>query len=104
MQLLGDALVARTGWPVPGALIGMLVLLCGLTVLGRVPRARGEVSTPLLKHLMPLLIPSVAAVGLYASQIAQHIAVFLLASTLVSALTLAVTALVLRHLMQRPRP
>lgn len=101
LQLLSDALVAKTGWPVPGALIGLLVLLCGLALADRVPQALDDVSTPLLKHLMLLLIPSVTAVGLYASQMVQHLTVFLLASTVVTALTLAATALVLQRLMKR---
>jgi DNA-binding transcriptional MocR family regulator len=64
LQWLGDAVVARTGWPVPGALVGLLLLLGGLVVWGRVPPALDDVSTPLLRHLMLLLIPSVAAVPL----------------------------------------
>jgi holin-like protein len=37
LQLLGDALVAQTGWPVPGSLVGLLLLLAGLVLRGRVP-------------------------------------------------------------------
>jgi holin-like protein len=37
LQFLGDSLVARTGWPVPGSLVGLLLLLAGLVLRGRVP-------------------------------------------------------------------
>jgi holin-like protein len=101
LQWLGDALVARTGWPVPGALVGFLLLLGALAVRGRVPTALDDVSFPLLRHLMLLLIPSVAAVGLHAGLVWQHAAAFLLVSTLVTVLTLGLTACVLQWLMKR---
>lgn len=101
LQWLGDAVVARTGWPVPGALVGLLLLLGGLVWWGRVPSALDDVSTPLLRHLMLLLIPSVAAVGLYAGLVVQHAAAFLLVSTVVTVFTLVVTACTLRWLMKR---
>ena len=101
LQWLGDTVVAHSGWPVPGALVGLLLLLGGLVVWGRVPPALDDVSTPLLRHLMLLLIPSVAAVGLYAGLVVQHAAAFLLVSTVVTALTLGLTACVLQWLMKR---
>lgn len=101
LQWLGDAVVAQTGWPVPGALVGLLLLLGGLVVWGRVPPALDDVSTPLLRHLMLLLIPSVAAVGLYAGLVVQHAAVFLLVSTVVTVLTLGLTAYSLQRLTKR---
>ena len=100
LQFLGDAIVAWTGWPVPGALIGMLLLLGALWVLGRVPQGLDDVSAPLLRHLMLFLIPSVAAIGLYVGLLQQHALVFVLASVGVTALTLGATAWVLQRLMQ----
>lgn len=100
LQFLGDAIVAWTGWPLPGALIGMLLLLGGLCVLGRVPQGLDDVGTPLLRHLMLFLIPSVAAIVLYMGLLREHALVFVLASVLVTALTLAATAWLLQRLMQ----
>ncbi|MEZ5702731.1 MAG: CidA/LrgA family protein [Burkholderiaceae bacterium] len=90
--------------PVPGALVGLLLLLGGLVVWGRVPPALDDVSTPLLRHLMLLLIPSVAAVGLYAGLVVQHAAAFLLVGTVVTALTLGLTAcrVAVAHEARRP--
>ena len=101
LQFAGDALVAKTGWPIPGALVGLLLLLGGLSLRGRVPQALDDVSTPLLRHLMLLLIPSVAAVGLYVHQLAQQAWVFVLVSTVVTGLTVAVTALGLQAMMKK---
>ena len=101
LQFLGDALVARTSWPVPGSLVGLLLLLAGLALRGRVPQALDDVSAPLLRHLMFLLIPSVAAVGLYAGLLVQHAVAFLLVSVGVTALTIVVTAWTLQRLLKR---
>lgn len=100
LQWLGDAVVAHTGWPVPGALVGLLLLLGGLLVRGGVPMALDDVSAPLLGHLMLLLIPSVAAVGLYAGRVWAHGVAFLLVNTVVTALTLGLTAGLLQRLVK----
>lgn len=101
LQWLGDALVELYEWPLPGSLVGMLVLFGVLMVLGRVPRAIDDVSTPLLRHLMLFLIPSVAAVGVYTSLLLQHAAAFLLATVVITALTLVATAWTLDRLIKR---
>lgn len=104
LQWLGDAVVAQTGWPVPGSLMGLLLLLTGLVLWGRVPQALDDVSAPLLRHLMLLLIPSVAAVGLYAALLTQQAVAFLLVSVGVTALTIVVTAWTLQKLLKRVAP
>lgn len=79
--------------------------LLGLLALrGCVPQGLDDVTAPLLKHLMLFLIPSVAAVGLYGHLLSQHAALFALAATLVTALTVAVTGWTLHRLMRRGRP
>lgn len=104
LQWLGDRLVGFLGWPLPGSLAGLLMLLGLLALRGGVPAGLDEVSTPLLKHLMLFLIPSIAAVGLYGHLLLQHAALFALAATLSTVSTIAVTGWTLRRLMQRHRP
>lgn len=104
LQWLGDALVALAGWPLPGSLVGLLMLLGVLALWGGVPQGLDEVTAPLLRHLMLFLIPSVAAVGLYGGLLSQHLAVFVLAATLVTAFTLAVTGWTLHRLMRARQP
>ncbi|MFM7025562.1 MAG: CidA/LrgA family protein [Limnohabitans sp.] len=101
LQISGDALVSKAGWPIPGALVGLLMLFGLLALMGRVPQAVDDASTPLLRHLMLFLIPSVAAVSLYFSQLTLHMVLFLLISTVVTGLALAVTAWTLRRLMKK---
>lgn len=104
LQVSGDALVTHTGWPIPGALVGLLLLLGILALMGRIPEAIDDASMPLLRHLMLFLIPSVAAVSLYVQQLTLHMALFLFISTAVTGLTLVITALTLRHLMKKVSP
>jgi holin-like protein len=81
----------------------MLMLLALLCLRGAVPRSLDAVTGPLLRHLMLLLIPSVAAVSLYLGLLTQHAGVFLLAAVLVTLLTVGVTAWTLQRLLRRYR-
>jgi putative effector of murein hydrolase LrgA (UPF0299 family) len=71
-QWAGDALMHALGWPVPGAVAGMLLLWAGLCVLRRVPRGLDTVASALLSHLMLPLIPLVAGVSEHGAVLRQH--------------------------------
>ncbi|MDR7092434.1 CidA/LrgA family protein [Hydrogenophaga laconesensis] len=104
LQWLGDQLVALLGWPLPGSLAGLLMLLGLLTLRGGVPRGLDEVAAPLLRHLMLFLIPSVAAVGLYAHLLLEHVALFVLTATLGTVVTIVVTGWTLHRLLKDRQP
>jgi len=104
LQWLGDRLVAFLGWPLPGSLAGLLMLLGLLALRGNVPQGLDDVATPLLKHLMLFLIPSIAAVGLYGPLLLEHAGLFLLAATLGTVFTIAVTGWALHRLMKPRQP
>lgn len=63
-QLVGEALVTTLDVPIPGSVVGMVVLLIGLMILGKVPEGLRVTSEGLLKVLPLLLVP--AGVGLMA--------------------------------------
>lgn len=104
LQWLGDTLVAWSGWPVSGSVVGMLLLLALLCLRGRVPASLDTATAPLLRHLMLLLIPSVAAVSLHAALLWQHAAAFAVAAVVATALTVVVTAWTLQRLLARRHP
>lgn len=104
LQWLGDTVVAALGWPLPGSLVGLLMLLGLLALRGGVPQGLDEVASPLLRHLMLFLIPSVAAVGLYGHLLLEHAVLFVLAATLGTVSTVAVTGWTLHRLMRRRQP
>lgn len=104
LQWAGDAVVERTGWPVSGSIVGMLALLGLLAARGGVPASLQTVATPLLRHLMLLLIPSVAAVSIHAGLLVREGAVFLAVSVGATVLAALATAWTLARLMRgRPR-
>lgn len=103
LQWLGDAIVAWANWPVPGSLVGLLMLLGLLTLKGSVPQSVDVVTQPLLRHLMLLLIPSVASVVVYGGLIAAGAATFVAAAVIGTALTSLATALTLQLLWRKGR-
>lgn len=104
LQGLGDAIVDRTGWPVSGSVLGLLMLLALLCLRGGVPESLETVTAPLLRHLMLLLIPSVAAVSLYVGLLSRHAGVFVLTTVAATLLTAGVTAWTLQRLLRRRDP
>ncbi|MXN63797.1 CidA/LrgA family protein [Stappia sp. GBMRC 2046] len=101
-QLAGELLVAVTGLPVPGPVIGMVLLLGGLIVRGGIPEPLAAVGGALLSNLALLFVPAGVGVMLHVALIGREalpITVALLVST---AATIAVTALVMNAL-QRPK-
>lgn len=103
-QLLGEALVRILGLPLPGALMGMLLLLGAIAALGRVPEALERTAGGLLQNMMLLFIPAIVGVMLHFERIAREWLPFLAASIGGAAVTLVVTACTLRWLLRRQPP
>ena len=99
-QLAGELLVQWLGLPVPGPLIGMLLLFVALLVRGRVPEALGETAGHLLRNLMLLFIPAVTGVMLHFERVGREWLPFLAAGIAGAAFTMTVTALTLRWMIR----
>lgn len=63
-QIAGGLISQHLRLPVPGTVIGLLIMLAALSLLRRVPSALREVADFLLKHLNLFYIP--AAIGIMA--------------------------------------
>ncbi|MCF1184815.1 CidA/LrgA family protein [Marichromatium gracile] len=57
-QLLGESLVLLFGWPLPGPVLGMLLLFLLLVVRGGLAARVAETADGLLAHLPLLFIPA----------------------------------------------
>ena len=57
-QFIGELLVRALAVPVPGPVLGMVVLLIGLMVNGRVPSALRMAGEGLLRYLTLLFVPA----------------------------------------------
>lgn len=71
-QQAGEALALALAWPLPGPVLGMLLLWAALGLLGRVPAGLGLVAALLLAHLMLPLVPAVAGIAGQTSILRQH--------------------------------
>jgi putative effector of murein hydrolase LrgA (UPF0299 family) len=103
-QCLGEGLVFLFGWPVPGPVTGMLLLLAALVAVPRLQDVVEAGASELLRHLSLLFVPAGVGIVVAASSGAGQwlaIGASVVASTLV---TLAVTALVLQALTPRGQP
>lgn len=97
-QLAGELLARYFDLPVPGPVVGMLLLLATLVAGRRVPGSLDAASSALLGHLSLLFVPAGVGVMVHFDLIADEwlpILTALVASTLVS---LALSALVMRAL------
>jgi holin-like protein len=91
-QLAGELLARVTGLPVPGPVLGMLILLLGLVWHGRVPPALGQVGGVLLDHLALLFVPAGVGVMAHLALLRAQwlpVSLALVASTLLAVLVTA---------------
>ncbi|NYT86151.1 CidA/LrgA family protein [Pollutimonas harenae] len=100
MQAAGEVLARLTGLPLPGPLIGMLLMLVALMAYGRVPTGLRDTCHHMLKHLMLLFVPLVAGIMLYFGPLESEWIPFLLACIVGVALTIIVTAVTLRWMIR----
>jgi holin-like protein len=100
-QLAGEFLVLATGLPLPGPVVGMVLLFVGLFVRGGVPAGLQTVAGELLRHLSLLFVPAGVGVMLHLTLIAEEwaaISVALVASTVITVGVTAGTMVVLSRL------
>lgn len=102
-QLAGEVIARLARLPVPGPVIGMVLLFLGLAIKGRVPEGLDKVAGGLLSHLALLFVPAGVGVTLHLSLISQEwlpIAASLVLATLA---TILVTGGVTAWLLKRGR-
>jgi holin-like protein len=102
-QTLGEGLAYALSLPVPGPVIGMLLLFLYLVLKEDAAPKLAPVSLALLKHLSLLFIPAGVGIMLHVNRVAQEwlpICCALLASTVIS---IVVTAAVVNRLQKRMR-
>ncbi|MGK2740842.1 CidA/LrgA family protein [Tepidicaulis sp. LMO-SS28] len=96
--ILGARLAAWAGVPVPGAVMGLLLLLAGLFIANKVPAALEDVAALLIRHLNLFFVPAGVGLMAYAGLVARDIWPILAALFVSTLLGLLVTALVFKWL------
>ena len=97
-QLVWEAAVTLFGLPVPGPVVGMLVLLALLFVRGSVPQALERTTSGLLGAMSMLFVPAGTGVILHFQLLGEALIPLGLAVLVSTALTILVTALLMRWL------
>ncbi len=100
-QLAGELVARLLHLPVPGPVLGMLLLFGGLLLRGGVPAAVQDTAAGLLRHLSLLFVPAGVGVMVHAARLeaeALPIVVALFGSTLFG---VAVTAKIMAALLRR---
>lgn len=105
-QLAGEVITLMLALPIPGPVIGMLLLFCALLLRGNLSPTLNETARGLLAHLSLLFVPAgVGVMAHFALLQSEWLAILLIlvGSTLVA---LAITALSMRlvlHAAQKPQ-
>ncbi|RJG00136.1 CidA/LrgA family protein [Noviherbaspirillum saxi] len=99
-QTVGETLAYAFSLPVPGPVIGMLLLFCFLIARPAMADKLAATTLEFLKHLSLLFIPAGVGIMVHAQRVASEW-LPILAALLVSAIvSLVVTALVLKGLQK----
>jgi holin-like protein len=101
-QLLGEIIARGLNLPVPGPVLGMLLLFLALVLRGGPDEELQNTSQGLLQHLSLLFVPAGTGIMVHLHRVADEWPA-LLASLLISTLaTLIVTALVMKLSQGQP--
>lgn len=95
-QLVGEVIARSLELPVPGPVIGMLLLFLALGLRGRVGHELQATSQNLLQHLSLLFVPAGTGIMVHMHRIADEWLALLLSLLVSTAATLVVTALVMK--------
>ncbi len=97
-QLLGEAIVRVSSMPVPGPVLGMVLLFLAMLARAPLPKELGKTSDGLLKHLSLLFVPAGVGVVQNLTVLGNEGLRLIAVVVLGTIITLAVTALTFEYL------
>ena len=103
-QLLGEIITRLTGLPVPGPVIGMLLLFCGLLLKQRLPTELEGAANALHRYLALLFVPAGVGVITNLDLLVRSWLPLGGAVLIGTAVTIAVTGQVMQRANRRSRP
>ncbi|MBX9905103.1 MAG: CidA/LrgA family protein [Burkholderiales bacterium] len=99
-QLIGEVLVQFAGLPIPGPVIGLLLLFLSLCVRGGLAVPLRDTANGILQHLSLLFVPAGVGVMVHFSRVSGEWLPILAATIISTALAIGVSALVMQALMR----
>ena len=100
-QLVGEIISHGLGLPIPGPVIGFILLLLALLVRRGVPDELRSTATGMLQHFSLMFVPAGVGVMVHLSRLRDEWLPITLALVLSTLLTIGCTALVMNWLMRR---
>ncbi|WP_273207857.1 CidA/LrgA family protein [Marinobacter subterrani] len=95
-QLVGEITVRLLGLPIPGPVLGMVMLFITLMIRGRTPASVDQASSALLSHLSLLFVPAGVGMMAHFGRIADEWVPITLALLLSTVVTMIATALIMQ--------
>jgi holin-like protein len=95
-QLVGEITVRLLGLPIPGPVLGMVMLFVTLMIRGKAPESVDQASTALLSHLSLLFVPAGVGMMAHFGRIADEWVPITLALLLSTVITMVATALIMQ--------
>lgn len=100
-QFVGELLARGWAIPVPGPVLGMVILLIGLLINGRVPDSLRTAGEGLLRYLTLLFVPAGVGLMVHFELIRADFWTLIITLVVSTTITLAVTAKLLNRLARR---
>ncbi|MDI5933099.1 CidA/LrgA family protein [Halomonas kalidii] len=100
-QFLGELVARGLILPVPGPVIGMVILLVGLMIRGKVPDSLRMTGEGLLRYLTLLFVPAGVGLMVHVELIGLDLWPILVTLVVSTAVTLGVTGWLLERLNRR---
>lgn len=95
-QLVGEVTVRLLGVPIPGPVLGMVMLFVTLLIRGQVSASVDQASSALLSHLSLLFVPAGVGMMVHFDRIAEEWVAITLALLLSTIVTMVATALIMQ--------
>ncbi len=99
-QTLGEGFAYAFSLPIPGPVIGMLLLFCFLVLKRGAAQRLAPTTLEFLKHLSLLFVPAGVGIMVHSQRVASEWLPIAVALVISAAVSLVVTALVLRALQK----
>lgn len=103
LQLIGEVAVQISGVPIPGPVVGMLLLFSALRWRESLPDALRKTAETLLSHLSLLFVPAGVGIIQHGARLADEWLALLAAMVLSTLITVAITALVMQWIIRIQR-
>ena len=99
-QLIGEIIVELLRLPIPGPVVGLLVLFLTLCLRRKLAEPLRDTANGILQHLSLLFVPAGVGVMVHFARVSGEWLPILLAVLISTALAIGVSALVMRALMR----